>query len=471
MFLRTARVGFFLLSVACWSSAGCNSSNSGASFDGEYEIINLEDRDLIDLDMIADAGLDTDADRVMDINSDSNPDTGNDTDIDVGVVFYIAPDGNDRNSGTSIDFPFRTLEPALRQIHGGETIYMRGGVYYLTKTIRIDSGHGSSLRRTKLFSYKDEVPILDGSRFEVFDPDDVDNSIIRMTASYWHIRGLILQKAPTSFGLQLLSSNSNTPEGNIFENLRLYANHGTGLTISGGVTNNLIINCDSYENFDSQTDGENADGFAAKFDIGTGNEFRGCRAWANSDDGYDLWQANNQVLLRDCWAYENGYDIWGHGPSFTGNGNGFKLGQAGGAHLLERCVTWKNRVRGFDVNGNTTGVTLHNCTAFNSGVNFAFNWDVGNHKLRNCLSHQGSISTHELVDVQYNSWTLAVTVSESDFQSLEDMLAKGLRTPDGTLPESPFLRLETDSDLIDKGLDVGLAFLGLAPDLGAFECQ
>jgi hypothetical protein len=52
---------------------------------------------------------------------------------------------------------------------------------------------------------------------------------------------------------------------------------------------NTVINCDSYENYDEANAGENADGFAAKLYIGPGNVFRGCRAWNNADDGWDLF--------------------------------------------------------------------------------------------------------------------------------------------------------------------------------------
>jgi hypothetical protein len=45
----------------------------------------------------------------------------------------------------------------------------------------------------------------------------------------------------------------------------------------------------------------------------------------------------------------------------------------------------------------------------------------------------------------------------------------GSRQDDGSLPESNFLKLKEESDLIDAGTDVGLPFNGSAPDLGAFE--
>ncbi|BCY09002.1 hypothetical protein [Actinoplanes sp. L3-i22] len=44
-----------------------------------------------------------------------------------------------------------------------------------------------------------------------------------------------------------------------------------------------------------------------------------------------------------------------------------------------------------------------------------------------------------------------------------------LRQSDGSLPELTALHLSPGSTLIDKGTDVGLAFNGSAPDLGAFE--
>jgi hypothetical protein len=84
---------------------------------------------------------------------------------------------------------------------------------------------------------------------------------------------------------------------NIVENCILFNNNDTGIQISNGGSYNLVINCDSYLNNDPLTNGENADGFAAKLGIGPGNVFRGCRAWNNSDDGYDMYEAADTVLV------------------------------------------------------------------------------------------------------------------------------------------------------------------------------
>ena len=67
-----------------------------------------------------------------------------------------------------------------------------------------------------------------------------------------------------------------------------------------------------------------------------------------------------------------------------------------------------------------------------------------------------------------NSWNLAVTVNSADFMDIAETAAKAARQPDGSLPTG-FARLVAGSDLIDKGVNVGIPFNGTAPDLGAFE--
>jgi hypothetical protein len=62
-----------------------------------------------------------------------------------------------------------------------------------------------------------------------------------------------------------------------------------------------------------------------------------------------------------------------------------------------------------------------------------------------------------------------VTVSAADFMSLVVSELLAARKTDGSLPDTNFMRLVGGSDLIDKGVDVGLPYLGAAPDLGWAE--
>ncbi len=43
------------------------------------------------------------------------------------------------------------------------------------------------------------------------------------------------------------------------------------------------------------------------------------------------------------------------------------------------------------------------------------------------------------------------------------------RKPDGSLPDIDFLNLKPQSKLVDAGIDVGLDYYGIRPDIGAIE--
>ena len=72
---------------------------------------------------------------------------------------------------------------------------------------------------------------------------------------------------------------------------------------------NLILSAESHDNADS--DGEDADGFAAKLTVGAGNVFRYAVAHHNIDDGWDLYTKTDTgpigvVTVEDSLAYSNG---------------------------------------------------------------------------------------------------------------------------------------------------------------------
>jgi hypothetical protein len=173
--------------------------------------------------------------------------------------------------------------------------------------------------------------------------------------------------------------------GNTVERCKFHDNYDSGLQISGKETegapapsNNRIINCDSYANHDTHTSsGGDADGFAAKINVGPGNSFYGCVAHDNSDDGWDLFpkvkSGSNPVTIENSVSYHNGYI----GSTRAGNGNGFKLGSnltSGGAHTVKNSVAFNNPSKGFDENHNQSRVNLSNDTGVNNAsANFAFN--------------------------------------------------------------------------------------------------
>jgi hypothetical protein len=171
----------------------------------------------------------------------------------------------------------------------------------------------------------------------------------------------------------------------------------------------------------------------------------------------------------------NGSNTWGI-SNFSGNGNGFKLGGASTSvgHTLVQCLAFHNRVKGFDYNNSTGPHTMINCTGFrNGGSNYKFPLvpSSGTITIINSISYQGGAPDDIVAGAVLisNSWQNGLSVSASDFASLDPALAFAPRNADYSLPTNAFARLAAGSGLIDKGVNVGLAFTGAAPDLGAYE--
>jgi hypothetical protein len=90
---------------------------------------------------------------------------------------------------------------------------------------------------------------------------------------------------------------------------------------------------------------------------------------------------------------------------------------------------------------------------------------------RNNLLYKNYNSLNGVQSDSYNNWNLSVTVTDADFVSLDVSQLLRPRKADGSLPDITFGHLVAGSDLIDKGVNVGLPYSGSAPDLGAFETQ
>jgi len=382
-------------------------------------------------------------------------------------TYYVDPNGNDSNDG-SINHPFKTIPTAVTAAAAGDMIYVRGGTHTYTTTISI-SKSGTASAMYYMFAYPGDAnrPVLDFSSMS----ESSSNRGIKLTGSYWYIKGIDIYKAGDN-GMWMSGSY------NIIEFCRFYENRDSGLQLSGGAAYNEIINCDSYYNADS--DNEDADGFSPKLDVGTGNYFYGCRSWQNADDGYDgyLRDADDVNTTFDhCWSFKNGY--LKSGAASGGDGNGNKMGGSDDKDLrhnvvLKNCLCFNNRVKGFDQNSNKGSMTLYNCTAFGNGT---YNYSITTSSLAtgktatltNCDYYTGSNNLGSFVVQTTNSWMSSFTVTSADFVNIDPCSAYGARKADGSLPDINFMHLAAGSDLINSGTNVGLPYHGSAPDLGYFE--
>ena len=377
--------------------------------------------------------------------------------------YFIATNGSDSNPGTNIAAPFKTLAKAAGLANPGNLIYVRGGTHNWTAQVSL-SRSGSPTQPIRVRAYPGEKPIFD------FTGEPSSSAGIQVSGHWWQLYGLEIANAGHN-GIKITGSS------NIVERCVVHESGDTGIHITVGASN-LILNCDSYRNYDPPVGG-NADGFSAKFELGTNNVFRGCRSWENSDDGWDLWEATNTVVIENCMTWSNGFNFF-DGPtntSFNGNGNGFKLGGNFyfGPHRISGCVSFGNKANGYDQNNNNAGLTVDNNTAWNNGSkNFNLNHgtNITPHVVRNNLSIAGGSSDSFRAGslLTNNSWQIiSPSPTTNDVLSALVSLAKSERRDDGGLPETPFLRPVPGGRLVNKGTNNGNPFSGSAPDLGAFE--
>jgi MYXO-CTERM domain-containing protein len=403
----------------------------------------------------------------------------------LAAEYYVSPSGSDSNAGTQAA-PFATLQKANNSAAAGDTIWMRAGTYSTTGQITLSKSGTSDTNRTKIWAYPGEVPILDFSNFSLASSTS-DHPAITVTGSWMHLKGLEIGPAKVgasgSHSYSLLRT-SGSASNNTFELLNIHNGFGPGLFIDTGNGGNLILNCDSHGNYDingSQGDGQNGDGFGVHYQTsGPSTIIRGCRAWGDADDGYDLISQEVPVIVENNWAFRMG--IGG------GNGNGFKMGSSktGIRHLVQQNVSWSNASSGFYANHSSGGNTWYNNTSYNNGTQYnmlASSFDSSGavtgtitlsgalaHIMRNNIGYPNKNSNMGGVDTAFNSWDLGITPAASDFASISDIGCDGPREVDGSLPKAcAMLHLTAGSKMIDKGTNVGLPYVGAAPDLGAYE--
>lgn len=451
----------------------------------------------------------------------------------VHTAYYCAPTekgGNDTNPGTK-EAPFFNLTKAVSAMEAGDTVYMRGGTYRYKNTIFL-TGIGNPYAYYTILNYPGEKPVL--NFYDIFSSYTAIDATARGEArgfkilgNYYHLKGLEICQAPDN-GIKIEGSY------NICEQLILHHNGDGGIQIglakeaadaADKVCYNIVKNCDAYRNLDWGTGYENADGFSCKLSPGANNRFVGCRAWENSDDGWDFYMTHYTIYVDSCWTMGNGNPNlivtpdpnWEYGQkntppsSWAGDGNGFKLGGDGWAakHQVSNCISFDGYETGacYSENNNADSLFIFNCVAWQGNKNFrvrAFASD-----LRNNISFDAKVGGEgQMFDLaagtteKNNSWnpingaTALVpykTATGGTFDqkaiynqfvstSKEDFLAP--REANGSLPKNGFGRLKPNSIFIDKGSNVVremnpttlksydftlTGFYGTAIDLGAYE--
>ena len=77
------------------------------------------------------------------------------------ATYYVANNGNDAASGTTLTTPFKTIQKAMNTAVAGDTVYVRGGTY--REEVNVFRGGGSAGKYVSVFAYNNETPVIKGS--------------------------------------------------------------------------------------------------------------------------------------------------------------------------------------------------------------------------------------------------------------------------------------------------------------------
>lgn len=408
--------------------------------------------------------------------------------------FYISPSGDDSNVGT-IDSPFASLVPVQKVVEPGDNVFFRGGIYrpavsnsmgdmnaiYSCAYILAKSGEKG--KPISYMAYPGEQPVFDMSDYK---PEGKRVSVFYVSGSWLHLKGLEV------IGTQVtISDGSNTQSecfsnrggsNNIYEELKMHDGMAIGwYLVKGG--NNLVLNCDAWNNYDEPNGGGNVDGFGCHPSKGdTGNILRGCRAWWNSDDGFDLIHSAEAVWIDNCWAFYNGYKP----DSFNSaaDGNGIKAGGYGMSenskiaevipmHKVTNCLAYKNKSAGLYSNHHLGGIEWINNTTSQNRWNFnmvnrksaeeAVDVAGYGHFLANNVSFKPRDKDYSNLDLLKstlinNSFGPDILkLEDTDFISLDAAELVSPRSADGSLPEIGFMRPADSSQI--SSLKMGYTFV------------
>lgn len=389
------------------------------------------------------------------------------------TIFYVAVNGNDANPGT-MEKPLATIQKAQSKVSAGDTVYIRGGIYHMNpgQIARIERIYacvtfldksGKKGRYILYSAYPGERPVFDYSEIR---PENFRVAAFYVTGSWLHLRGFDVVGVQVTIRTHTQSECfENHGSNNIYEQLGMHDGMAIGFYLLSG-SDNLILNCDAYRNFDSVSEngrGGNTDGFGCHpAEGGKGNIFRGCRSWFNSDDGYDVINSHEATVFDHCWAFYNGYNT-----AFTseGDGNGFKGGGYGKTPAdrvpnpvpqttVRFCLAVRNKASGFYSNHHINGSFWINNTAYQNHINFNMLnrlpdnvTDVPGYKhvMKNNLGYKArpvAVANLDTAQCELVNNYFDLPAADDDFESLDETQLTAPRKADGSLPEVTFMHLK-----------------------------
>ncbi len=310
-------------------------------------------------------------------------------------TYFVAPAGSDDADGTK-QKPFATFGRAQKLAEPGDTVFFRQGAYHVTNDeVQYYKGNYATVFHITRSGTAEAPIVFSGYKTEraEFDMSAINPGDYRLTGVLLSADNIVMRQLEIT-GLRVLQKGHSQSEcirilganNCVLDNMSFHDGMAIGVYILEG-RNNLVLDCDAYNNYDYFSDngyGGNTDGFGAHCASAeyTGNVFRGCRAWWNSDDGFDLINCLAPVVIENCVSFYNGFRPGTLLPA--GDGTGFKAGGYGmkprtqmvrdvpivPRHVVRHCIAYRNKNKGIYSNHHLGGVEFTDNISINNPRNY-----------------------------------------------------------------------------------------------------
>lgn len=356
----------------------------------------------------------------------------------VGKVWWVDPKGDDANEGTA-EKPFKTISKAIVQVEAGDVVNVRAGTYIEHLVLKKPGEEGKPIILSCAPDALGKVKVTPSKEYVEKNPSGAVITV--QGARHVWINGLVIE-GPLG--------RPETPKSEMYG--------ANGITWSGGAG----IGCRATNN------------------VVYGNVHCGLK---------EMGHRGTKILMEGNVIFENGTLGTDHGiycPSddLTINGNVIFNNAGFGIHsysspkrqVITRNLCIGNKSCGIILAGSENKV-FHNVCAYNGVGIFYFRGGCKNNVVKN------NISAFNKTDCGYDNGDGSARYgSPSDNTDDYNCYFPGkpnekikpgshevLADPLFVDPKKGDFRLKEDSPCRSKGVDVGLAFKGKAPDLGAFQ--
>lgn len=416
-------------------------------------------------------------------------------------IYYVATVGNDAGPGTQSQ-PWRTIGKAARTATGGDTVYVRSGVYAEQVIL---SRSGTQDKPIRFLAYPGETPIIAGDRLSI----PTWTAMLKLAGNWIVVSGFVVRNSKY-IGVELSGRH------NVLDQVYSHHNRETGILARGDystVQNSRIWRNALNNEFGAQSGGGWASGLSAARDNVDGKTdyavLRGNISWENWGEGVSSFEANGTVIENNI-AYDNystniylsdstnvlcqGNFVYMTSGSYTA-GYGAHVGIMMGDEVYRppsanivviNNIAYNNKRNFFWWQGDRGGGLVNGLIANNTFVNSTFEAGVvinqGSHQstrfINNIIVQDGSlpvasIAANAQLTMSNNLWSKTPSGAAS---GPGDVVGDPLLAKVGSLYAVDWYRLLVGSPAIDKALsliEVAQDFeghpRGPAPDLGALE--